>query len=115
MISTLAKVFIVGAVLTAYGAGAASGALGTWHWFMQPEIANLKKENGRISAELKKAREESKALERNQARREREADDARQANVEALRDCKYPDDLRLRLEALAARTRDDSRYEESSD
>ncbi len=113
--SAIAKIFIVIAIILSFLAGTALGGFGTWYKFMKPEIERLTKENGKISEELKDARKESAVLAKNKARRESEAEDARQANTEALRDCVYPDPLRMRLEALAKRTRDDSRYEKVAD
>lgn len=115
MISTIAKVFIVGTIALSFGAGAALGGLGVWYKFTKPEIERLTKERDKAGEELAKAREDSRGLVRRELTRERSADEARQANVEALRNCVYPDDLRMRYEALAKATRDDSRYKERKD
>jgi uncharacterized protein YneF (UPF0154 family) len=113
--TTLAKMLIVMAIMLSFSAGVAIGGFVTWYDFMKPEIERLTKENAGISKELEKARKDSAALAKNQARRESEAENARQANAEALRGCVYPDDLRMHLEALAKRTRDGGRYEERED
>jgi hypothetical protein len=57
---------------------------------------------------MKRASENAKR----QASRESYAENARQANVDSLRECKYPDELRMRLEALAKATRDGNRYKD---
>lgn len=115
MISALAKVFIVFMIILSFAAGTALGGFGVWYKFAGPEIKRLTEEKEKFGEELDKARIESRNLVKREFARERDADEARQANVEALRDCVYPDDLRMRLEALAKATRDDSRYEERKD
>lgn len=113
--SAIAKIMIMLSIVSSFGAGVALGGLGMWQKFMQPEIKRLTTENERLGAELKSAREEASRLTRNKARRDSDAEMARQANVESLRGCIYPDDLRMRLEALAKQTRDSSRYENKED
>jgi len=109
--SALAKIIIALTIMLSFSAGTALGGFGTWYKFMKPEIERLTKENKGISEELAAARKESVALAKNQARRESDADNARQTITEDLRYCVYPDALRVHLEALAKRTRDGSRYE----
>jgi hypothetical protein len=108
--SAFAKILIILAIMASFGAGVALGGLGMWRSFMQPEINRLTAENEKIGEELSKAREEASRLARNNARRDTDANNARQANADALRACVYPDELRLHLETLAKRTRDSGRY-----
>lgn len=99
-------------IAAAFLVGSASGAMATWHSFSQPEIKRLADKNTDLQNSLDKERERSRKNAAREANRNAAANNAREANADVLRNCVYPDDLRMRLEALAESTRDDSRYKD---